>query len=101
MAVKLFGGGRVMAMPPRVTVPAKRADALYTSPEWRRLIALIKRERGSWCEDCGSRHRVAGDHEIEIKDGGAPLDKGNVRLRCPACHNRKTAAARARRAGLG
>lgn len=93
-------GSRVATLPPRVAVPAKRADTLYTSPEWKALVAEIKEERGAYCEDCGSGHRVAGDHEIEVKDGGPPLDKKNVRLRCQPCHNRKTAAARAKRAGL-
>ena len=85
---------------PLIAVPDKRADAFYLSPEWRALMRQIKAARGNWCEDCGSGHRVAGDHEVEIKDGGAALDERNVRLRCAACHNRKTASARARRAGL-
>lgn len=93
-------GSRLAALPPRVAVPGKQADPLYVSPEWRALVRAIKAERGAWCEDCGSRHRVAGDHVIEVKDGGAPLDKGNIRLRCQACHNRKTAAEQAKRAGV-
>lgn len=69
----------------------------YTSPEWRGLVRDIKAVRGNCCERCGSSYRVAGDHKVELKDGGAPLDDENVELLCAACHNRKTAAARAAR----
>ena len=30
--------------------------------------------------------RVFGDHVVELQDGGAPLDKTNVMLRCGLCH---------------
>lgn len=93
-------GSRVATMGSRVTVPLKRADSFYASPEWRALVRQLKRDRGGWCERCGSSHRVAGDHIVEIKDGGAALDPANVELLCQSCHNRKTAAARAKRAGL-
>jgi 5-methylcytosine-specific restriction enzyme A len=94
------GGSRIATLGSRVAVPAKRADAIYSSREWRALVRAIKAERGRWCERCGSAHRVAGDHIVEIKDGGAALDAANVELLCQPCHNRKTAAARARRVGL-
>jgi len=93
--------------PPRgvkVRPAAKRVDPFYNSPEWRSLIAAIKRVRGSVCEDPEhkSEHprsgvRLYGDHIHERKDGGAPLDPRNVMLRCPPCHQRKTAAERAKR----
>lgn len=38
--------------------------------------------------------RVFGDHVVELQDGGAPLDKTNVMLRCGSC------AQRARRMAL-
>lgn len=76
----------------------KKAEGFYTSPEWRGLVADVKRARGSFCQRCGSRHRVIADHIVERKDGGADLDESNVELLCAACHNRKTAAARAARA---
>lgn len=93
-------GSRIRTLSPRVATPGKRADAFYLSREWRALVRRIKAERGPYCERCGSRHRVAGDHVVEIKDGGAALDPGNVELLCQGCHNGKTARARARRAGL-
>lgn len=84
----------------------KRADPFYLSPEWRSLVARLVRERGRRCEGpgCGRTHdaegapiRVFGDHVVELKDGGAPLDPANVRLLCGACHSAKTARARAAR----
>jgi hypothetical protein len=82
--------------------PAKAVDAFYTSPEWRALMAEIVAERGRRCEDPQCRRatpptRVFGDHIVELRDGGAPLDKRNVMLRCGSCHTRKTAEARAAR----
>jgi 5-methylcytosine-specific restriction enzyme A len=85
--------------------PAKAVDPFYISPEWRALMAEIIAERGRRCEDpqcqrrldqsIGAPTRVYGDHIVELRDGGAPLDKRNVMLRCGSCHTRKTAEARA------
>jgi len=86
------------SLPPMVKALPKMADSIYLSREWRALLAEIKRERGSWCEACGAAGRIIGDHVVELKDGGAPLDKRNVRLRCIPCHARKTADARRKRA---
>lgn len=82
----------------RLRPPPKTALPFYQTPEWRRLAARIKRERGPRCEVCGSGHRVIADHIVELSDGGAPLDPSNVQLLCQAHHNRKTEQARARRA---
>lgn len=92
---------RIGALPPRVGSLPKKAASIYLSPEWRALVARTKRERGCWCARCGSTHRVIGDHIQELRDGGAPLDPANVELLCQACHNVKTATARAARVGLG
>ena len=89
---------RLAAQPPRLKPPPKQAELFYQSKEWRALVARLKRERGPWCERCGSTHRVIGDHIIERKDGGAPLDPNNVELLCFTHHQRKTAKARAERA---
>jgi len=81
----------------------KTANPFYLSPEWRALVAEIIRERGARCEDPACRFpgrtgiRLFGDHIVELADGGAPLDKANVMLRCGSCHTRKTNAERARR----
>jgi hypothetical protein len=80
-------------LPPR----PKTALPVYTSPEWRALIASIIRERGRRCEDprCttpnrASGQRIYGDHIRELGDSGALLDPSNVMLRCAPCHGRKT-----------
>jgi hypothetical protein len=93
----------------RPTAPSllKRADPFYLSTEWRQLVASIIKERGRRCEKCGKTHdaegksiRVYGDHTIELKDGGAPLDRRNVVLMCGSCHSAKTAAKRAERTAI-
>ena len=98
-------------LPPRLApldtriakAPPKTADSFYVSTAWRALMARIIRERGRRCEapDCQSPgaapSRIFGDHIIELRDGGAPLAPGNVRLLCGACHTAKTIRARAAR----
>jgi 5-methylcytosine-specific restriction enzyme A len=37
------------------------------------------------------------DHIVELKDGGAPLERSNLWLLCGSHHTRKSAAERARR----
>ena len=78
----------------KVTALPKKAEPFYLSSAWRDLVARLKRERGNWCEKCGSPKRIIGDHKVERKDGGADLDPANVELLCHACHQRKTAEAR-------
>lgn len=84
--------------------PPKQADAELLTPE-HRAWALEVKTRARWrCEDCGARGgkggvRLYADHIKERKDGGALLDPANGRCRCPPCHQRKTAAERARRLG--
>lgn len=89
---------RVTTPKPRLTLPPKVADAFYLSAEWRALVARIKRERGNWCEICGSTHRVIADHIVERRDGGPDLDPRNIQLLCFTHHQQKTEAARGRRA---
>lgn len=78
----------------------KRADPFYLSPEWRHLAAFVLQRDGGRCAVPGCETadlRVAVDHIIEIRDGGAPLDPQNLRLLCQPHHNAKTAANAARR----
>jgi hypothetical protein len=91
-------GARVPAAAARLTKRPKLTDAFYSSAEWRALVRDLIATRGPRCEDpqCttqnrGADQRIYGDHVIELKDGGAPLDAGNVMLRCAPCHGRKTA----------
>jgi 5-methylcytosine-specific restriction enzyme A len=88
---------RVAMASQRLTPRPKTAAPVYSSPEWRALIAAIIRERGRRCEDprCQTPNRAAGqrvygDHIHELSDGGALLDPANVLLRYAPCHGRKT-----------
>ena len=97
-------GNRTLSLDTRsAKPPAKTANQFYLSPEWRALVAEIIRERGARCEDPQCRYpgrtgiRVFGDHITELQDGGAPLDKANIMLRCGSCHTRKTNTERAKR----
>jgi 5-methylcytosine-specific restriction endonuclease McrA len=81
--------------------PPKKADPFYLSRQWRDLVEELIRVRGRKCETpgCGREHvRLFGDHVVELRDGGAPLDPRNVKLRCGSCHTKKTSAEKARRA---
>jgi 5-methylcytosine-specific restriction protein A len=93
---------RLSPLAPRVRPPEKKADDFYRSQEWIALRARLIRERGRRCESptCSAPRNpriLIGDHVVEIKDGGAPLDPRNVRLLCQPCHNAKTAQARTHR----
>lgn len=95
---------RVASLAPAVAVPAKVPDPFYESAEWRTFAREVKAQRGYRCEevtcgrDCSDTPRgLIADHVVERRDGGADFDPVNVRLLCTACHNRKTASARARR----
>jgi 5-methylcytosine-specific restriction endonuclease McrA len=85
---------RTAALPPKV------ADSSYSSPAWIALRDRVRREAGGRCQvpGCGRIERgMIVDHIIELKDGGAPLDRSNVWLTCRSHHNQKTIAERAKR----
>jgi hypothetical protein len=91
-------GSRVPPAAARLSRRPKISDQFYSSPEWRALVGHLIATRGRRCEDpnCatpyrGADQKIYGDHVIELRDGGAPLDAGNVMLRCAPCHGRKTA----------
>jgi 5-methylcytosine-specific restriction protein A len=83
--------------------PEKKADSFYSSPEWRSLMKQILKERTRRCQDpdCTTPRnvwgKIYGDHIVELKDGGAPLDPNNILLRCAPCHARKTLEERRKR----
>ena len=105
MVKKLTIMKALLATAPRqLKPPVKLADPFYESMEWRRFARMVKGHRGWTCEDCGKDCRqtpftLKADHITERKDGGADFDPLNVRLRCQACDNRKTARAKADRWG--
>jgi 5-methylcytosine-specific restriction protein A len=87
-----------------VQPPPKTADPFYLQQAWRGLMKEIIARRGRRCEQCGRTHdgrgeaiRIFGDHIVELRDGGEPLDPRNVLLRCGSCHTNKTIAERVRR----
>jgi hypothetical protein len=93
-------GHRVPPAAARLPRRPKVADQFYLSPEWRALVRGLVAVRGRRCEDplcdapnVSADQKLYGDHIHELKDGGAPLDAGNVMLRCAPCHGRKTAQA--------
>ena len=63
----------------------------YGSSRWKRL-RRHKLEITPLCEPCRRDGRVTPadtvHHKIEIRDGGAQLDMGNLESICRACHNR-------------
>lgn len=78
------------------TALPKQTQTIYLSLEWRGLMSRLRAQRGRRCEACGRTGcRIFGDHIHELKDGGAALDPGNVRLLCGPCHSTKTARVRA------
>jgi len=85
---------RTAALPPKV------ADPFYSSPAWIALRDRVRHEAGGRCQapGCGrAERRMFVDHIVELKDGGAPLDRSNAQLLCPSHHAAKTAAERAKR----
>jgi 5-methylcytosine-specific restriction enzyme A len=81
-------------------LPPKAADTFYTSSAWIALRDRVRREAGGRCQvaGCGRIERgMIVDHIVELKDGGAPLDRSNTRLTCRSHHNQKTVTERAKR----
>ena len=80
---------RTAALPPKI------AEPFYSSAAWIALRDLVRREAGGRCQvaGCGRIERgMIVDHIIELKDGGAPLDRSNVWLTCRSHQNKKTLA---------
>lgn len=81
---------------PMIGIAPKTVHHIYGSSSWRGLMSRLLAQRGRRCEACGRTGcRIFGDHIHELKDGGAPLDPGNIRLLCGSCHSAKTARVRA------
>lgn len=97
-------GSRIGRLPVKVGTAPKVAEQFYSSIEWRKLVASIKRERGNRCQRAGCEtptQRIIADHIVERRDGGADLDRRNIELLCFGHHQQKTAASRAKRARGG
>ena len=96
----------LQALRPRVTtlslqtaaLPPKVADPFYSSAAWIALRDRVRREARGRCQVQGCTQRgMIVDHIVELKDGGAPLDRSNVWLTCRSHHNQKTVTERAKR----
>ena len=77
------------------TVRPQVDRSFYRTPQWRRLRGRVIREAGGRCQwqGCGrSEPGMHCDHIVEIKDGGAPLERANLWCLCHAHHNAKTAS---------
>jgi len=96
---------RVGRAPSRVAALPKKVERFYASPEWKRYRSAHRawtkaKQGGVWCCVCGSTERLILDHVVERRDGGPDLPPyEGAKWYCTGCHNAKTAAARARRAG--
>ena len=76
----------------------KKTDGFYKSKQWRRLT---KELRTGLCFRCGQvGGRTIIDHIVELRDGGPPLEAGNLQELCMKCHSHKTIQARQNRAGI-
>ena len=76
----------------------KERDDFYKSPEWMALRDRVRADAKWTCQrpGCGKRGLYV-DHIVELRDGGARLDRSNAELLCASCHTTKTNAERAKR----
>ena len=97
-------------LPSRIHAPPSRLSALpseggayaghYHTKAHKEWAEAVKRRDHFTCLECGAKGgkvRLIADHIVEVTDGGDLLDVANGRTMCLACHNRKTAGARAER----
>ncbi|MFN4018355.1 MAG: HNH endonuclease [Reyranella sp.] len=79
-------------------LPSKVADPFYSSAAWIALRDRVRREARGRCQVQGCTQRGAiVDHIVELKDGGAPLERSNTMLMCMSHHGAKTAVERSKR----
>ena len=99
---------RIAAMAHSRVKPApKRADPLYSTPEylaWREQVIVRAGRRceaidnGQRCTKAEPYNRMFADHIVEVRDDGARFDIANGQCLCGAHHTLKTVAERAKRA---
>lgn len=70
---------------------------VYKTQEWKALRKRVLREE-TRCYLCGippvpnhpdKARRPSVDHVIALDNGGAPFERGNLRLACASCNARK------------
>lgn len=99
MAKLRMVGPRVATLDTSIAkLPPKVAEPFYSSAAWIALRDQVRREARWMCQvpGCGRRGFIV-DHIVEIKDGGAKLDRANLMLACSPCHTKKTNVERAKR----
>lgn len=63
----------------------------YGTRAWKDMRDRVQRETGMQCEKCRLQvSRMIVDHIVEMRDGGAPLDRSNLMGLCYSCHAIKT-----------
>lgn len=92
-----------LVTPMRGDAPARSAKPtldFYGSAAWKAIRLEVQRAAKRTCEKCGKTDtRIYVDHIVEMKDGGAPLERSNLQALCGGCHAKKSADERAKRAG--
>jgi 5-methylcytosine-specific restriction enzyme A len=74
----------------------KVANSFYRSKQWREAREIAIGLAHGYCAMCPCRPRTPFvDHKVELQDGGAPYDQGNLQVLCGSCHTLKTAQQRA------
>jgi 5-methylcytosine-specific restriction protein A len=87
-----------IAKPPPFIPPPKASNPFYSSAAWISLRDRVRREAGGRCQWQGCKgHGRWVDHIVEIKDGGAKLDRANTWLLCSSHHQLKTAEVKRQR----
>ena len=77
--------------------PSRNTRTLTLTRHQRATIRADQLAREPHCRHCGAEDNLEVDHIIEIADGGAHDDPGNLATLCRDCHSAKTAEARAAR----
>ena len=79
---------------------AKPTLDFYGSAAWKAIRLEVQRAANRTCQGCGKTDtRIYVDHIVEMRDGGAPLQRSNLQALCGGCHAKKSAREKARRQG--
>ena len=77
---------------------AKPTMDFYGSAAWKAIRLQVQRECKRTCQQCKKPDtRIYVDHIVELRDGGAPLERSNLIGLCAVCHGKKTARERTSR----
>lgn len=68
----------------RGTTAARGYDAA-----WRQVAASVIRAE-PWCCACGATEDLTCDHIVPLSQGGARLERDNLRVLCRRCHGQRS-----------